>query len=105
MGDYCKNLIEFCSGKAVNGMCHNIKENIYDGSFSRLTYDMMLAWERPSYFDEELTVFIEVPDKKPSTDVGDACKDNVGNHKAACSKRNAKNITSCPNKILNIFPI
>ncbi|XP_047165616.1 uncharacterized protein LOC124834856 isoform X1 [Vigna umbellata] len=55
MGDYCKNLIEFCSGKAVNEMCHNIKENLYDGSFSRLTYDMMLAWERPSYFDEELT--------------------------------------------------
>ncbi|BAT84961.1 hypothetical protein VIGAN_04244700 [Vigna angularis var. angularis] len=54
MGDYCKNLIEFCSGKAVNEMCHNIQENLYDGSFSRLTYDMMLAWERPSYFDEEL---------------------------------------------------
>lgn len=65
MGDYCKSLIEFCSGKAVNEMCHNIKENIYDGSFSRLTYDMMLAWERPSYFDEELTVcrFISLSDK------------------------------------------
>ncbi|KAG4927628.1 hypothetical protein JHK85_054114 [Glycine max] len=37
--------------------------------------------------------------------MGAAFKDNLGNRKAACSKRNAKNITSCPNKILNIFLI
>lgn len=57
-GDYCIKLVEFCSGKAVNEMCHNIEGNINDGSFSRLTYDMMLAWEKPSYFDEEQTVCI-----------------------------------------------
>ncbi|KAE9599654.1 hypothetical protein Lal_00046332 [Lupinus albus] len=51
-GNYCKNLVEFCSGMALSVMCHNIEEKIIDGSFSRLTYDMMLAWERPSYYDE-----------------------------------------------------
>ncbi|KAG4951046.1 hypothetical protein JHK82_045985 [Glycine max] len=53
MGNYCRKLVEFCSGKGVNEMCHNIEGNINDSSFSRLTYDMMLAWERPSYYDEE----------------------------------------------------
>ncbi|XP_020207110.1 uncharacterized protein LOC109792139 [Cajanus cajan] len=51
--DYCKKLVEFCSGKTLSEMCHNIEGNINDGSFSRLTYDMMLAWEKPSYYDEE----------------------------------------------------
>ncbi|ESW33977.1 hypothetical protein PHAVU_001G114200 [Phaseolus vulgaris] len=55
MGDYCIKLVEFCSGKAVNEMRHNIEGNINDGSFSRLTYDMMLAWERPSSLEEEHT--------------------------------------------------
>ncbi|CAJ1920231.1 unnamed protein product [Sphenostylis stenocarpa] len=55
MGNYCRKLVEFCSGKAVSEMCGNMKGNIKDGSFSRLTYDMMLAWERPSYYDEEHT--------------------------------------------------
>ncbi|TKY62873.1 hypothetical protein E2542_SST12738 [Spatholobus suberectus] len=52
MGNYCKKLIEFCSGKVLSEMCHNIEGNINDASFSRLTYDMMLAWERHSYYDE-----------------------------------------------------
>ncbi|KAJ1409103.1 hypothetical protein SESBI_22994 [Sesbania bispinosa] len=51
-GNYCKNLVEFSSGKAVSEMCQNIEEGINNGTFSRLTYDMMLAWERPSYYDE-----------------------------------------------------
>lgn len=62
MGDYCIKLVEFCSGKAVNEMRHNIEGNINDGSFSRLTYDMMLAWERPSSLEEEHTV-IPIPTK------------------------------------------
>lgn len=55
MGNYCRKLVEFCSGKAVSELCHNIEGNINVGSFSRLIYDMMLAWERPSYYDEEDT--------------------------------------------------
>ncbi|KAG5076348.1 hypothetical protein JHK82_055043 [Glycine max] len=41
--------------KAVSELCHNIEGNINVGSFSRLIYEMMLAWERPSYYDEEDT--------------------------------------------------
>lgn len=52
-GNYCKNLVEFCSGKALSEMCCSIEEEINNGSFSRLTYDMMLAWERPSYYDDD----------------------------------------------------
>lgn len=52
MGNYCRKLVEFCSGKALSELCQNIEGNINDGSFSRLTYDMMLAWEKPSYYDE-----------------------------------------------------
>lgn len=58
MGNYCRKLVEFCSGKAVSELCHNIEGNINVGSFSRLIYDMMLAWERPSYYDEEPMVCI-----------------------------------------------
>ncbi|KAG4947242.1 hypothetical protein JHK87_043249 [Glycine soja] len=43
MGNYCRKLVEFCSGKAVSELCHNIEGNINVGSFSRLIYDMMLV--------------------------------------------------------------
>ncbi|GAU23982.1 hypothetical protein TSUD_327830 [Trifolium subterraneum] len=52
-GNYCKNLVEFCSGKALTQMCHNIGEEINNGSFGRLSYDIMLAWERPTYYDDD----------------------------------------------------
>ncbi|KAK1365849.1 hypothetical protein POM88_041410 [Heracleum sosnowskyi] len=47
-GDYSRKLVEYCSSKALNDMCSNIKELISDGNFSRLSFDMMLAWEKPS---------------------------------------------------------
>ncbi|KAH1228606.1 Glutamate synthase [NADH], amyloplastic [Glycine max] len=73
MGNYCRKLVEFCSGKAVSELCHNIEGNINVGSFSRLIYDMMLAWERPSYYDEE------------DTTVTDALEMMVGmTHRGAC---------------------
>ncbi|KAK9123025.1 hypothetical protein Sjap_012627 [Stephania japonica] len=40
--------------KALYTMCYYMEEKINDGSFSRFTYDMMLAWERPSSTDDEL---------------------------------------------------
>lgn len=52
-GNYCKNLVEFGSGKALTQMCRNIEEEINNGSFSRLSYDIMLAWERPTYYDDD----------------------------------------------------
>ncbi|OVA00886.1 Protein of unknown function DUF639 [Macleaya cordata] len=50
--DYARKLVEFCSSKALNNICSNIAEKIEDGSFSRFTFDMMLAWERPNSSDE-----------------------------------------------------
>ncbi|XP_057984143.1 uncharacterized protein LOC131168602 [Malania oleifera] len=53
LGDYSKKLVQFCSSKALHSMCRNIEEKINDGSFSRFTFDMMLAWEMPRSPDEE----------------------------------------------------
>ncbi|KAK8589822.1 hypothetical protein V6N12_024213 [Hibiscus sabdariffa] len=52
-GDYAKKLVEFCSSKALINLCQHIKEKISNGSYSRFTYDMMLAWEKPRAADEE----------------------------------------------------
>ncbi|KAG4122034.1 hypothetical protein ERO13_D11G242800v2 [Gossypium hirsutum] len=53
VGDYSRKLVEFCSSKALIKFCQNIKEKISDGSYSRFTYDMMLAWDNPRAVDEE----------------------------------------------------
>ncbi|XP_010917843.1 uncharacterized protein [Elaeis guineensis] len=52
--NHSRRLVEFCSSKALENECCNLEEKITDGSLSRFTYDMMLAWERPSSADEEL---------------------------------------------------
>ncbi|KAJ6763158.1 ARGH (DUF639) [Salix purpurea] len=52
-GDYSRKLVEFCCSKALTVECPYIQEKISDGSFSRLTFDMMLAWEMPTSQDEE----------------------------------------------------
>ncbi|MCL7035433.1 hypothetical protein MKW94_006277 [Papaver nudicaule] len=49
---YSRKLVEFCSSKALTIICDNIVEKIEDGTFSRFTFDMMLAWEQPSSSDE-----------------------------------------------------
>ncbi|KAM7500007.1 hypothetical protein LguiA_024421 [Lonicera macranthoides] len=53
MGGYSRKLVEFCSSKALNEMCSNIGEKISDGSFNRFTFDMMIAWEKPSLEEVE----------------------------------------------------
>ncbi|KAL3830151.1 hypothetical protein ACJIZ3_018953 [Penstemon smallii] len=53
MGCYSKKLVEFCCSNALTVMCGTIDETISDGSFSRFTFDMMLAWETPSSAEEE----------------------------------------------------
>ncbi|KAL5193183.1 Glutamate synthase [NADH], amyloplastic [Glycine soja] len=73
MGNYCRKLVEFCSGKAVSELCHNIEGNINVGSFSRLIYDMMLAWERPSYYDEEDTTVTDALEMMVRMTHGGAC--------------------------------
>ncbi|OMO70387.1 hypothetical protein COLO4_28615 [Corchorus olitorius] len=54
VGDYSRKLVEFCSSKALIKLCQNIEERISNASFSRFTYDMMLAWEKPSFVYEQL---------------------------------------------------
>ncbi|XP_073277122.1 uncharacterized protein [Primulina huaijiensis] len=53
MGAYSRKLIEFCCSKALTVVCGSIDEKIIDGSISRFTFDMMLAWEIPSSAEEE----------------------------------------------------
>ncbi|KAL3825638.1 hypothetical protein ACJIZ3_021667 [Penstemon smallii] len=53
MGGYSRKLVEFCCSKALAVVCRTLDEKISDGSFSRFTFDMMLAWELPSSADEE----------------------------------------------------
>ncbi|KAM7272745.1 hypothetical protein ACFE04_027408 [Oxalis oulophora] len=52
-GHYSRKFVEFCSSKALTYMCQNIEEKISDGSFSRFSFDMMLAWQMPRAADEE----------------------------------------------------
>lgn len=52
-GRYSTMFVEFCSAKAMVQMYRNLEEGIASGSFSRLSFDMMLAWETPSSEDEE----------------------------------------------------
>lgn len=52
-GTYSRKFVEFCSAKALADMCRNLEEGICNGSFSRFSFDMMLAWETPSSQDEQ----------------------------------------------------
>ncbi|KAL4560616.1 hypothetical protein LXL04_032769 [Taraxacum kok-saghyz] len=52
-GGYSRKLVEYCAAKMLNEMCRNLEEAIMEEIFSRLTFDMMLAWETPSSADEE----------------------------------------------------
>ncbi|XP_070016661.1 uncharacterized protein [Nicotiana sylvestris] len=53
MEGYSRKLVEFCCSKALTDICSKLEETLVDGSFSRITFDMMLAWETPSSADEE----------------------------------------------------
>ncbi|OIT38642.1 PREDICTED: uncharacterized protein LOC109239154 [Nicotiana attenuata] len=53
MEGYSRKLVEFCCSKALTNICSKLEETLVDGSFSRITFDMMLAWETPSSADEE----------------------------------------------------
>lgn len=53
VGTYSKKFVEFCNSKVTSRVCENILERIKDGSFTRLTFDMMLAWQQPDADDNE----------------------------------------------------
>lgn len=50
MGEYSRKLVEYCCSKALK---HGTQEAISDSSFSRFTFDMMLAWQMPSSDNEQ----------------------------------------------------
>ncbi|CAL4920852.1 unnamed protein product [Urochloa decumbens] len=55
--NYSRKLVEFCSLQALQIITsHDIGEKINDGSLSRFTFDMMLAWETPSPSDQQITM-------------------------------------------------
>ncbi|KAG9452074.1 hypothetical protein H6P81_004978 [Aristolochia fimbriata] len=53
VGDYSRKLVEFCSSKTLSEIVPLLDEKINDGKLSRTTFDMMLAWEKPSAVDEQ----------------------------------------------------
>ncbi|PHU01938.1 hypothetical protein BC332_27189 [Capsicum chinense] len=53
MEGYSRKLVEFCCSKGLTDVCSKLEDTLVDGSFSRITFDMMLAWEMPSSADEE----------------------------------------------------
>ncbi|XP_065854213.1 uncharacterized protein [Euphorbia lathyris] len=50
---YSKKLLEFCCSKALLEECKFIEEKIADASFSRFTFDAMLAWNTPTASDQQ----------------------------------------------------
>lgn len=56
-GDYSRKLVEFWCSRALVDMCCNIQEQISDGSFTRFSFDMMLAWEKPCSSDDQQDSF------------------------------------------------
>lgn len=50
---YSRKLVEFCCSKALIEECKFIEDKITDGSFSRFTFDSMLAWDSPSSMESE----------------------------------------------------
>ncbi|XP_030516311.1 uncharacterized protein LOC115729814 [Rhodamnia argentea] len=62
--DYPRKFVQICSLKALINMCPSLGEKISDGSFGRLTFDMMLAWKTPSSADEEEPVLESMAKEK-----------------------------------------
>lgn len=52
-GTYSRKFVEFCNTKMMTLVSQNIPERIKDGSFTRLTFDMMLAWQQPDADDNQ----------------------------------------------------
>nr|XP_017225280.1 PREDICTED: uncharacterized protein LOC108201507 [Daucus carota subsp. sativus] len=52
---YARSLLEFCSYQALNTMTSR-PDYLADIKFRRFTFDMMLAWERPTTENEQNTV-------------------------------------------------
>ncbi|KAK9079249.1 hypothetical protein SSX86_000919 [Deinandra increscens subsp. villosa] len=68
-GEYWRKLVEYCSSRTLYEICKDVDQTIKEGIFSKLTFDMMLAWEVPTSADEQShTEFVakEKEEKKTS---------------------------------------
>ncbi|KAI3688005.1 hypothetical protein L1987_81711 [Smallanthus sonchifolius] len=63
-GEYWRKLVEYCSAKALYEMCKDVEQTIREGTFSKLTFDMMLAWESPTPADEQSHTEYEAKEKE-----------------------------------------
>ncbi|GJN09038.1 hypothetical protein PR202_ga27005 [Eleusine coracana subsp. coracana] len=55
--NYSRRLVEFCSLQALQIITsRDLGDKISDGSISRFTFDMMLAWETPTPSDQQITM-------------------------------------------------
>ncbi|CAH1452232.1 unnamed protein product [Lactuca virosa] len=70
---YSRKLVEYCSSKALYEICKDMEQTIREGTFSRLSFDMMLAWEKPTCADEQAQVEKEEV-KKPAKEKEDKKK-------------------------------
>ncbi|KAL8152415.1 hypothetical protein V2J09_010175, partial [Rumex salicifolius] len=52
-GEYSRKFVEYFSTKALKETCGSIGEPIAGVSFSRFTFDIMLAWQIPSSIEEQ----------------------------------------------------
>ncbi|XP_047083257.1 uncharacterized protein LOC124694303 [Lolium rigidum] len=54
---YSRRLVEYCSLQALRSLTSpDLGDTIHEGSFSRFTFDMMLAWETPTPSDQQTTM-------------------------------------------------
>ncbi|XP_023739375.1 uncharacterized protein LOC111887438 isoform X2 [Lactuca sativa] len=70
---YSRKLVEYCSSKALYEICKDMEQTIREGTFSRLSFDMMLAWEKPACADEQAQMEKEEV-KKPAKEKEDKKK-------------------------------
>lgn len=54
---YSRRLVEFCSLQALQVITSpDLGDKIHEGSLSRFSFDMMLAWETPTPSDQQITM-------------------------------------------------
>ncbi|KAL6005158.1 hypothetical protein ACLOJK_005720 [Asimina triloba] len=75
--DCSRRLVEYCSSKVVGHICCDLQEKINDGSFSRFTFDMMLAWESPSSEDEDTHTRAAKEKEEPLKHTADRIQDDI----------------------------
>ncbi|XP_047083619.1 uncharacterized protein LOC124694708 [Lolium rigidum] len=57
LDNYSRRLVEYCSLRALQSLTSpDLGDTIHEGSFSRFTFDMMLAWETPTPSDQQTTM-------------------------------------------------